>query len=111
MKPKALILLSNASGTTPETLNPFIEEFVGKDIPVFLLSRNYARETGIQKITYGAQAEAVKAGAIPLKDVNVNGTLRVVDAIQKAASEGLNGKRLNDAIITQFGTVAERPAK
>lgn len=111
MGPKAIVLLAYATGGTPGTLNPHIRECVGKGIPVFLLSKNYARDTGIQGTTYGVQTEAIQAGATPIKDVNVNRVLDVVSAIQKAASRGLTGEQLDRAIIDQFGTDAPRPAR
>lgn len=111
MGPKAIVLLAYATGGTPGTLNPHIRECVEKGIPVFLLSKNYARQTGIQGATYGVQTEAIQAGATPIKDVNANRVLDVVSAIQKAATRGLTGDRLDRAIIDQFGTDAPRPAR
>src|SRR3989344_5459220 len=80
MNPKAMILLAYATGGTPETLNPFIKECTNKGIPVFLLSNNYGRKTGIEKVSYGPNVEASKTGAIPLRDVNTNNVLEVVGA-------------------------------
>jgi len=104
--PKALVLLAYATGGTPETLNPFIKEYIEKGIPVFLLSTNYASDKGIQKVEYGPNVEAARTGAIPLRDVNSNHVLEVVAAIQEASRQGLAGDELRDAIIVKFGTVA-----
>ena len=100
-----MILLAYATGGTPETLNPFIKECTNKGIPVFLLSNNYGRKTGIEKVSYGPNVEASKTGAIPLRDVNTNNVLEVVGAIQTAAKQGLAGEALRDEIVSKFGTV------
>ncbi len=109
MNPKAIVLEVYATGGPPEAMVPFIKDSVQKGVPVFLLSTNYARDTGIQQLSYGPQQLAAEAGAIPLRDVNVDRTLDVVAAVQAAANKGLVSKDLEDEIINQFGTVAPRP--
>lgn len=47
---KAVIFTVFASGTSPRVLNPLIRECTAKDIPVFLLSTNYANNTGIRAL-------------------------------------------------------------
>lgn len=101
--PKALLLIAYATGGTPESLNPYIQEYTDKGIPVFLLSNNPGDDHGIREITYGVQAEAAEAGAISLKDVNINSLQQVVRAIQDAAKAGLEGENLRKAIVGQFG--------
>lgn len=108
--PKAFVLTVDAAGGSRDILNPIIAELKEKEIPVFLLSKNFGRQTGIQKITYGAQQDAVNAGAIPLRDVNVHGTLDVVRTIQEEASKGLSGERLAGAIVQKYGVPLARPA-
>lgn len=110
MDPKAFVLLTSATGSTPQILNPIIRELTEKKIPVFLLSNNPGLETGIQKITYEPQLDAVNAGAVPLRDVNVNRTLDVVNAIQQQIKEGLTGDRLKTAIVEKFKTPEPVPA-
>ncbi|MEK7601470.1 MAG: hypothetical protein AAB480_02980 [Patescibacteria group bacterium] len=105
--PKALLLIAYASGGTPESLNPFIQEYTDRGIPVFLLSNNPADDHGIREITYGVQADAAKAGAVSFKDVNINNFHQVVRTIQDAAKEGLEGEDLKKAIIAQFGMATE----
>ncbi len=69
-----------------------------------MISKNYGRDTGIQKITYGPQLEAVKAGATPIKDVNSNHLTEFANAVQTAINNGQTGNQLNQTIINQFGT-------
>lgn len=104
MDPKAFILLAYATGGTPETFNPHIRELTEKGIPVFLLSNNPGLETGIQKLAYEPQLKAVEAGATPLRDVNINRMLEVVNTIQQQIKEGLTGDKLKAAIVAKYGT-------
>ncbi|OGE19653.1 hypothetical protein A3J19_02000 [Candidatus Daviesbacteria bacterium RIFCSPLOWO2_02_FULL_41_8] len=110
-KPKAMILLVDATGGSKDILNPFIKEAVDEGTPVFLLSKNYGRNTGIQKVAYGTQSDAVEAGATPLRDINVNSTLEVVNVIQAAVDQGLTGSELKVAIVEQFGSPVVKPTK
>lgn len=67
---KALIFTVEVSGASPTRLNPLIQKYTAANIPVFLLSKHYGSEEGIQEIRYATQQGAVLAGAIPIKDRN-----------------------------------------
>lgn len=102
--PKAIVLSTYASGALPDSFTPLIEECKAKEISVFVVSGNYGTDHGIQSIKYEAQLGAVKAGAIPLKDVNVKHLPGVAQAIQSSVNQGLRGKELNQAVVEKFGT-------
>ncbi len=104
--PKALVLEVYASGTSPTVLDPLIKKYVDNGISVFLLSNNPGDEKGIEKLAYAANLGSVQAGAIPLRDVNVNQRLDVISTIQHAINEGHTGTDLNDEIISKYGTAA-----
>lgn len=102
-KPKALILSTFASGTTPGWINPAIQEITQMGIPVFLLSDNKGDRDGIRNPKhYGAQEDSYLAGAIALQKVNVNSGTEVLDAIQDEIDAGKSGATLGEAIRTKF---------
>lgn len=109
--PEAYVLIVDASGASKNSLNKHIEEITGKGTPVFLVSKNPAYDTGIQRINYGSQDEAVNAGATPLKDVNFKGTIEVVKAVQNAARKGMHGNQIKADIVEKFGSPLPPPAK
>lgn len=103
-KAKALVIIAFPSGTTPSSLNPFIHDLTEKDIPVFILANNPLTPHGIREIRYETQAEAVEAGAIPLRNVNINNRLDVYIYIQEQINAGKTGKDLGATIAEKFGT-------
>lgn len=104
----ALILNTYACGTTPETLNPSIKRLVEMGIPVVLLADSRGVNHGPQELEYETQVEAVKAGATPLRDVNINGTEQVAATIREAASRGITGQALAKLLVGEYGTPAAR---
>lgn len=103
-KAKALVLAGFATGTTPNVLNPHIKALTEKGIPVFILSKNPANEHGIRKIKYQVQQDAVEAGAIPLRDPNVNNDVEVLTSIQQAINDGKTGEQLTQAVVEKYGS-------
>lgn len=108
---KALIIRGWATGTVNESLLPLVRETTERGVSVFILSDNPADSKGIQKLKYEPHVEAVAAGAIPLKDVNINQGMEVLEAIQEEIDLGKTGKDLNDAIADRFGTPIPQPTK
>lgn len=109
--PSAYVLLVDASGGSKDILNSFITEEVEKGNPVFLLSKNYGKTSGIQQVSYGTQSEAVNAGATPLRDVNIHGTVEVVGAVQNAVRQGITGDQLKTVVVEKFGSPVPRSSK
>jgi hypothetical protein len=103
LQPQAMILLGAATGTTPDSLNEYIREFTTLGIPVFVLSKNYGRRTGVQETGYESQQNAKEAGAVFLKEVNIYATMKVVQAIQTSIQNGHRGKDLVGEVIKEFG--------
>ncbi|MBI4079589.1 MAG: hypothetical protein HY429_04855 [Candidatus Levybacteria bacterium] len=99
---KALVLEVFATGTVPSILDPLIKECVDGGGSAFLLSNNPGDEKGITKLAYEANMGAVGAGAIPLRDVNVNNRIEVLKTIQEAISQGKIGNELNKVVIEKF---------
>lgn len=100
---KAMVLVTYATGTTPETLNGAIQEVTQKGIPVFLLSSNSGDPAGILNDTnYEPQAQSKKAGAIALQKVNIKHIQQVLDAIQAEIDAKKKGPELGEAIRTKY---------
>lgn len=101
---KAIVIEAYGSGTTPEVLNPLIKDYVDKGGCVFLLSNNPGENRGILQLKYEPQVLAVEAGAVPLRDVNVNNRQAVSESIQDAINQGKTGEDLKRVIIEKYGT-------
>lgn len=98
----AIVLLTYATGTTPERLNGVIKAKVDSGIPLFLLSKNPGDEAGIVRVVYDTLAKAIEAGAIPLEKVNSNDGAVVLATIQNFYDQGLRGEALGVAVQQRF---------
>lgn len=81
-----------ASGTLPDELVPVIQEWNHKGISFFLVAGNYGTDHGILAnegdTLYGTMRRPVAAGAIPIRDVNINHLADVARAVQTAINDG-----------------------
>jgi L-asparaginase/Glu-tRNA(Gln) amidotransferase subunit D len=101
---KALIIQGFATGTVPVVAHPHIERLVKeKNIPVFVLSDNKGEDFGVRNLKYENHEQLVTAGAIPLRDVNVNDTERVVARINESLMVGANSNEIVRDVIGEFG--------
>ena len=97
-----VIIITYASGTLPERLNPAIETMTKSGKPVFLLSNNKRDNHGIVRIAYVPQVSAAQSGAIALEKVNINNIEEVLAAIQEESQKGKSGQPLGEAIKQRF---------
>ncbi len=104
-KPKAIILLGEVSGSTPEILNPKIREIVKKGISVFIVCKAYGEQSGIHEFRYQIQIQAAKAGAIHLRDANLKTLIEVANTAQTFINQGITGEPLNQAMIARYGAL------
>lgn len=104
-KAPAILIIGTANGTIPSFLNPFITEAT-VDRPVFIASTNYAYDEGplVKDTPYDSQIETASAGAVLLRDVNINGLGDILDTINQGAETGLVGRELRDFVLERFGT-------
>lgn len=101
---KAVILNSqNANGAVPDTVAPIIRETTERGVPVFVIAGNYGTDHGVLEIRYDSQRQAAEAGAVLIRDVNVNNLGDVAQSAQAYVNQGLVGTGLNQAIIDQYG--------
>lgn len=101
---KAIVIITYNTGATDEELIPFIKKCKDHGINIFLLSDNPANDFGIQTIKYETTQKAIEAGAIPLRNPNVNNQWDVQREIQRLINQGKIGEELNKSVIEQFGT-------
>ena len=97
---EAVVLEGYATGATPECINSVIQEYTDKGIPVFVVSSNYARDTGIEKTSYDSHVKAREAGAIYIQSKNVNHFSDILNAIQDEIDSGKRGAELAQVIET-----------
>lgn len=100
----AVVLVGYACGTTPESLNPFINRVVKGGVPVFIISGEGTGSGGIPKLTYETQVAAVEAGATPLRDADSTRMVEVVEHIRGIFHEGLRDQVLVDSVIAEYGS-------
>lgn len=103
---KAIVITGTPNGTVPDFFNPHIAASVEHGVPVFILSSNYACDTGPAvslEAPYDSQTAVVEAGATILRDVNMNCTTEVLEAINRGVAEGYEGPGLNQLLVDQYG--------
>lgn len=99
----AVILITYASGATPERLKEFVEKMVKIDVPVFLVSSNIADDHGILNINkYETGAKIAEAGATAIEKINAKDVLELMKVIQRYLSEGLKGAALAEKVKNEF---------
>jgi len=99
----AVILITYASGATPERLGEFVDKMIKNNIPVFLVSDNIADNHGILNIKkYETGAKIAEAGATAIEKINAKDVLELMKVIQKYLSEGLRGVALAEKVRDEF---------
>ena len=91
---KAMVIVGYASGSTPDWLNPIIQESTAAGTPVFIVSSNYGSDHGIANPSYGVHAAATQAGAIFIEDMNSRNIFPILDSIQEEIDSGKTGLQL-----------------
>lgn len=101
---RVLILRGFGTGTVPRAANPHISRLVHeRDIPVFVLSDNPGDDFGVRRLKYEAHEGLVAAGAIPLRDVNINDVERVMATIQGSIDHGADSSEIVRTVVGEFG--------
>lgn len=90
----AWVIVTYATGTTPDFLAPIVERRVQEGTSVILLANNPGDPEGPARLVYEAGQGALRAGGLLLSKVNVNHFDEVIHVIQEALGRGVRGEAL-----------------
>lgn len=98
----AIILVSYATGTTPQRLSRVISQRTASAVPVFHISDNIGGDHGILGVVYGTQTASASAGAIRIEKVNVSSLDLVLAAIQDELDAGKSCRELAEEVRQRY---------